>query len=136
MAKKKLETKSRKPTKKTAKTQELEIAGKIDAKPKRRGWWKPGQSGNPAGRKPDKELAEARAIAAKMIGPYAKKLVKRLVDIALKSKSDSAAITASQELLNRLWGKPPQSLEVKGDGLQQQLVIAEVVVVDSPKEEK
>lgn len=117
-------------------TSNQKSAGKTDAaKGKRggktRGSWKPGQSGNPRGRVPDKELAEARALADKLIGPYAEDIVLRLVKIAIKSKSESAAIKASTELLNRLWGRPAQSVEVSGKQGAPLITVAEVRFVSA-----
>jgi hypothetical protein len=76
--------------------------------------WKKGQSGNPRGRLPDEELACARAAARKLILPYAADLVQSLVDIARRGRSESARIHAATALLDRLYGKAPQSVELTG----------------------
>lgn len=99
--------------------------------PARGGSWAKGQSGNPRGRKPDKELAEAREYAAKLIGPYAEEVVKRLVKIATKSRSENAAIMAARELLNRLWGRPPQAVQLSGKVDAAPVVVGEIRFVSS-----
>jgi hypothetical protein len=119
-----------------AMTSDQKPAGKTDAaKGKRggktRGSWKPGQSGNPRGRVPDKELVEARALAEKLIGPYAEDIVRRLVEIAVESKNEQASIKAATELLNRLWGRPAQSVEVSGKQGAPLITVAEVRFVSA-----
>lgn len=76
--------------------------------------WAPGQSGNPLGRVPDEELANAREAARRLILPHAQDLVQTLVDIANRGKSERARIHAAEALLDRLYGKAPQSVEVTG----------------------
>jgi len=74
--------------------------------------WKPGESGNPSGRKPERPFLAAleRAIAqgdAKMLRQAAEKL------LLAASKGESWAI---QQLADRLDGKARQQLEVSGEG--------------------
>lgn len=75
------------------------------------GSFKPGQSGNPQGRRaevgPIKELAKAHTEAA----------VNALVK-GLKAKSERTRIAAAEALLDRGWGKPTQHHEIDaGDEL-------------------
>lgn len=75
------------------------------------GSFKPGQSGNPAGRRvevgPIKELAKQHTVAA----------INTLVR-GLKAKSERTRIAAAEVLLDRGWGKATQHHEVDaGDEL-------------------
>jgi len=63
---------------------------------------------------PDEELANAREAARRLILPHAQDLVQTLVDIANRGKSERARIHAAEALLDRLYGKAPQSVEVTG----------------------
>lgn len=69
--------------------------------------WKPGQSGNPNGRpKLDAKVKElARTHAAKAF--------QKIVEL-MDSPQPTVALAAAQEILNRAYGKAPQSLEVSG----------------------
>lgn len=63
-----------------------------------------------AGRKPMPAYdREAYLEACRSYTPAA---VKRLADIAMKSKSENMAIKACEALLNRAWGSPPQSVAI------------------------
>lgn len=94
------------------------MAGNRKGAKKTGGSWKPGQSGNPRGRLPDKDLQAARKAAQELILPYAADIVERLVDIATTSTSENAAISACRELLNRLWGKPPESVNLSSNPIE------------------
>jgi hypothetical protein len=66
--------------------------------------WKPGQSGNPAGRpKEDPELVEA-------CKTHTKAAIKTLVYWMNQRKDGKAAIQAARELLDRAYGKPAQAI--------------------------
>jgi hypothetical protein len=66
--------------------------------------WKPGQSGNPEGR--PKVVRELAALAREH-GPRA---IERLAEI-LESSDAKAATSAAKELLDRGYGKAPQTVE-------------------------
>lgn len=70
--------------------------------------FQPGQSGNPAGRRPDGALRElARA--------HTEEAVATLASIMADAGAPpSARVQAAQALLDRGWGRAPQSLEVTG----------------------
>lgn len=80
------------------------------ANPTGKGGFRKGQSGNPRGRKPDAELADAKA-AARLHGDDA---MKALVRIATKGKSEAAVVAAATAILNRGYGMPTQSTEISG----------------------
>ncbi len=67
-----------------------------------------GKSGNPGGR--PKEVAEVRELAKKH-GPAA---IKRLVKL-MASDNERTAVSACEALLNRGYGRPPQSVTLAGD---------------------
>ncbi|WP_437870877.1 DUF5681 domain-containing protein [Methylorubrum extorquens] len=69
-----------------------------------------GQSGNPAGRR--KEHGDIRELARAKTGDA----LKALVQVATKGKSESARVSAATALLDRAYGKPPQSHEMSGPG--------------------
>ena len=80
-------------------------------KPKGRQGFAPGRSGNPSGRpKRDKHVAElARTYTVEAINALAKILKK-------PDATDGAVIAAAEALLNRGWGRAPQSVELSGPG--------------------
>jgi hypothetical protein len=68
--------------------------------------FKPGQSGNPSGRTPmPPEIREALKAAT----PRA---VERLVEL-MESEDERVALTASETVLSRVYGKPVQATEAK-----------------------
>ena len=71
----------------------------------------PGKSGNPSGRpRRDKEVA---AIARE----HTAEAIRTLLHVMTKPKaSDSARVSAAQILLDRGWGRAPQSVELSGPG--------------------
>jgi len=69
---------------------------------------------------PNKVTAEIQAIAREY-GPDA---VEKLWRIAGKSKSDSAKVAAIRELLDRGYGKAPQSMTLKGDPANPLMIVS------------
>lgn len=65
--------------------------------------FKPGQSGNPAGRR--KEDASVKELARAYTKPAIEALVK-----ALKAKSERTRVAAAEALLDRGWGRPAQEV--------------------------
>lgn len=66
--------------------------------------FKPGQSGNPAGRKP--LPADIKALAAK----YAPDAFRAIVEIS-QDKAHPQRLAAAKEVCDRAWGKPVQAIE-------------------------
>jgi len=81
---------------------------------KTRGSWKKGQSGNPTGRKPDKELAILRKEAREVFGPYAKEAVNTIVELMKSSSVDKVRLAAADLIATRVWGKAPEKVELTG----------------------
>lgn len=71
------------------------------------GLWKKGVCANPGGR--PKGLQEVRELARQ----YTASAIKTLVHICEKGKHERARVAAAETLLNRGWGKPLQTVEVK-----------------------
>ncbi len=67
-----------------------------------------GKSGNPGGR--PKEVAEVRELAKKH-GPAA---IKRLAKL-MTSENERTAVAACEAVLNRGYGRPPQSVTLGGE---------------------
>lgn len=76
------------------------------ANPTGKGGFRKGVSGNPAGRKPDAELADVRSRARE----HAADALASLVKIAKSGKSESAKVAAAEAILNRGYGKPAQAV--------------------------
>ena len=76
------------------------------ARKRHSGMFKPGQSGNPAGRsKTDKTIRD-------LAREHTKEAIVTLAEIAKNPKaSDSARVQACNAILDRGWGKPPQYVE-------------------------
>lgn len=69
--------------------------------------WKPGQSGNPGGRRPiPEEVKEALQAAT----PAA---VKTLVEIMTQGKSEDTRVKAASIILDRVYGKAAAQLDVR-----------------------
>jgi len=74
--------------------------------------WKPGQSGNPAGRPKGCE-GEIKALAKK----YTQEALERLVEW-MRSDNPKASVSACVAVLDRAWGKPAQAVSIQdSDGL-------------------
>lgn len=72
--------------------------------------WKKGETGNPGGR--PKETVEVRALARQHMA----EAITTLVTIMRKGDSDKVRAMAANFLLDRAVGKPPQALEIGGEG--------------------
>lgn len=68
--------------------------------------WKPGQSGNPSGRK--KTPNEVRD----MLKDALEDAVKTLIELSQHAEKDSVRYQAAQDLVDRVLGKPTQPLDV------------------------
>ncbi len=84
--------------------------GKKKAK-KRGGSWTEGQSGNPRGRPPDKELRELREQAKELFGPFTDEACAKIVEL-MRGASDKVQLAASQEIINRVYGKVPDKVNI------------------------
>lgn len=83
---------------------------------------KPKGSPKTGGRKagvPNKATAEIKALALS----HAPEVFKELARLALHSKSDQARIAAGREILDRAFGKAPQSLPEGAAGVIAHLII-------------
>ena len=69
--------------------------------------WKPGQSGNPAGRPPTALLEAARNLT--------KEALERLTELMRQDDDRALALNAATEILNRGWGKPAQALAIAAE---------------------
>src|SRR5262245_21619799 len=83
---------------------------KVEPKIKKHGGRRPG-SGRKAGT-PNKTTAELRAA----IGAMGDDLVNELMRIAFNAEFDNVRVAAIKELLDRGWGKSPQSIEAEVKG--------------------
>jgi hypothetical protein len=72
----------------------------------KRGGARPG-----AGRKPGKVGAAKRALA-EMAKDYAQDALRTLAQIATSGESEAARVSAATALLDRAYGRPPQSLAI------------------------
>jgi hypothetical protein len=70
------------------------------------GKWKRGQSGNPAGRKPE-DKNHVRNLARE----HTEKSINTLVGILETSKNDMARLRSAEALLARGWGQPVAHIE-------------------------
>ena len=67
--------------------------------------WKPGQSGNPGGRRDTKELRE-------LARTYTEDAIRTVAELMLSdSTPPNVRIQAADLLLNRGWGRPVQAIE-------------------------
>ena len=76
--------------------------------------WKPGQSGNPKGSKPEKLMRDALIIALNREAAKGSK-TKRLQSVAeaLVNKAIEGDVGAAKEIFDRIDGKVPQSHDIK-----------------------
>lgn len=74
--------------------------------------WRKGQSGNPAGRKPDLELAEVRKAGHEMFGPHADEAKGVVLEIMRKGKSEHARLSAAEVVIERVFGKAPAEVKL------------------------
>jgi len=102
----------------------------------KRGRWTPGKSGNPAGRPPEPESLTAflRSVGAELVPvdtPAGVKRMSRLEAIARRAYelADSGSVRAVALILERLDGKPTQSVEVvqKQSVLERTYAAAEIL---------
>jgi hypothetical protein len=70
--------------------------------------WKPGQSGNPAGR--PKIASEVKELAR----AHCPKAMRRLIQL-VDSEDERVAFMASKELLDRGWGRAPKAEDEDGE---------------------
>ena len=78
-----------------------------------------GRSGNPHGR--PKVEGEVRELAQR----YGRAAIERLVEL-MNSENERVAVVAAQAVLDRAYGKPPQSLQLDGEiGIRGRLEIHE-----------
>ena len=68
-------------------------------------------AGRPAG-SPNKHTAERRAALADLVGGHVQTAIKSLSDIAEHGQSEAARVSASVALLDRVYGRPGQSVSV------------------------
>jgi Family of unknown function (DUF5681) len=90
--------------------------------------FKPGQSGNPGGRR--KELKEVMELARS----YSEEAIGRLV-FWIRSDDPRASPAACVALLDRAWGKPQQSVDVTGQLTLSALVDAALGITRAPEPE-
>jgi hypothetical protein len=81
--------------------------------------WKPGQSGNPAGR-PTKarELAILDAISNAFTPEQVTEHLRQAMDIAIAGKSPRSIVAVLEFMADRTAGKPTVRIEQSNDGLQ------------------
>jgi len=77
--------------------------------------YKPGQSGNPAGRPKMPDLSEA--IAKILNEEKDGKTALDAILAALRAKAAKGDVRAAQELLDRGYGRAKQSIDVSGEGI-------------------
>lgn len=89
--------------------------------------WRPGQSGNPGGRKrTDPELQD-------LLKSYSAMAIKTLADIARAGTNERARVMAANSLLDRGLGKPIQRIAGEKDGGG---IVVHVLTLTDPDEGK
>lgn len=68
-------------------------------------------AGRPAG-SPNKHTAERRAALADLVGGHVQTAIAALSDIAKDGQSEAARVSASVAILDRVYGRPGQSVSV------------------------
>lgn len=98
--------------------------------------FKPGQSGNPAGRPPGIPNAKTRykrllELTSKKANPVTGELEEftqlELMDIAIFNKALKGDMTAYKEIMDRLEGRAMQSVDVTSDGEQIQPILVKFI---------
>ncbi len=80
--------------------------------------WRPGQSGNPAGR--PRAVLAVRDLARE----HTTEAVEKLVHLMRHAESEQVQHAAAESLLSRGWGKPVQSLDVMHSAPREIVVIS------------
>lgn len=91
--------------------------------------FKPGQSGNPGGRP---KLTQEEQDALTMAKQFAPDAIRALHEIATsKTASDKARVTAAEAIINRVYGKPKETVEstVKHERRSESDIVAELVAL-------
>lgn len=91
--------------------------------------FKPGQSGNPGGRP---KLTQEEQDALTMAKQFAPDAIRALHEIATsKTASDKARVTAAEAIINRVYGKPKETVEstVKHERRSESDILAELVAL-------
>ena len=68
-------------------------------------------AGRPAG-SPNKHTAERRAAIADLVSDHVQTAIKSLADIAKDGQSEAARVSASVAILDRVYGRPGQAVEM------------------------
>lgn len=91
--------------------------------------FKPGQSGNPGGRP---KLTPEEQDALTMAKQFAPDAIRALHEIATsKTASDKARVTAAEAIINRVYGKPKETVEstIKHERRNESDILAELVAL-------
>lgn len=99
----------RKTTARKSKVAPVTKVASIPANRTEQGRFSKGKSGNPSGR--PKEIKEVRDLARQ----HTKAAIARLAELMLDDNGRTA-VAACTALLDRAWGKAPQSMELPADG--------------------
>lgn len=106
----------------------------MDTKSKtKRGGFRAG-GGRPKGSK-SRATPEQKHTISEMAKQHAPLALRVLAEIAERGESESARVAAANALLDRGYGRPPQSVELTGDGGGPVLTRIECVIVDPAKED-
>ena len=71
-------------------------------------------AGRPAGSQ-NKDTAERRAVLADLVGGHVQTAIRALSDIAKDGRSEAARVSAATAILDRVYGRPGQSVEITDD---------------------
>lgn len=82
-----------------------------------RGYYLPGNSGNPGG------MSEAKREMQELARRHSVEAIERAVEIMRTGKNETIRLMAISMILDRAWGKPRQSVEIEqqGQSLEQML---------------
>ena len=75
-----------------------------------RGYYLPGNSGNPGG------MSEAKREMQELARRHSVEAIERAVEIMRTGKSETIRLMAISMILDRAWGKPRQSVEIEQQG--------------------